>query len=69
MSTAHAIEVEILSADAIRERKQQLEATLGAGIEELRAKAHDYLLSLEQLEQLKELERLEFLAGSDYESV
>ena len=47
----------------VAERRCVLLERVGCSLYELRDRAHDYELSIEELEILRELERLEFLVG------
>ena len=53
----------VLSADEIDARYMALLERAGMSLKDLRNKAHEYELSVEQLEMLRELERLEFISG------
>lgn len=56
--------VNVLSATDLESRRRELLAAVGCSLYDLRDRAHDYELSIDELEVLRELDRLEFLAGS-----
>ncbi|MDQ1217179.1 hypothetical protein [Microbacterium arborescens] len=56
--------VNVLSPVDVEARRRDLLAAAGSDLYDLRDRAHDYSLSIEELEILRELERLEFLTGS-----
>lgn len=56
--------VNVLSPTDLQARRRDLLATVGCSLYDLRDRAHEYALSIDELEVLRELERLEFLAGS-----
>ena len=61
--TNHGINVTVLSASDIEQRRGELLAKFnGKSLYDLRDMAYEYKLSLDELEVLRELERLEFLA-------
>lgn len=60
-----SVTVTVLSPDDIETRRTELLERVGMSLYNLRDRAHDYELSLEELEVLRELERLEFLSSWD----
>jgi hypothetical protein len=56
--------VNVLSPIDLEARRRELLITAGCSLYDLRDRAHEYALSIEELEVLRELERLEFLAGN-----
>jgi hypothetical protein len=56
--------VNVLSRTDLEARRQELLDSVGCSLYDLRDRAHEYVLSIEELEVLRELERLEFLAGN-----
>lgn len=56
--------VNVLSTTDLESRRRELLAAVGCSLYDLRDRAHDYELSIDELEVLRELERLEFLAGT-----
>lgn len=59
---AHA-PIRVLTRDELDERRRQLLSKAGCSLYELRERAREYKLTLDELEIVRELERLEFLAG------
>lgn len=55
--------VNVLSQKDLERRRRELLDTVGCSLYDLRDRAHEYKLSIDELEVLRELERLEFLAG------
>lgn len=55
---------EVLSPADIETRRKALLERVGLSLYDLRTRAHEYQLTIQELEILRELERLEFLAGS-----
>lgn len=62
MTTGEVV-VEILSLDDVNERHRELLDDVGVSISELRDRAREYELTIDELEVLRKLERFEFLAG------
>ena len=56
--------VNVLSPTELDARRRELLASVGCSLYDLRDRAHEYELSIDELEVLRELERLEFLAGN-----
>ena len=55
--------VNVMTEHEVAERRCVLLERVGCSLYELRDRAHDYELSIEEFEILRELERLEFLVG------
>ncbi|MGM7671460.1 hypothetical protein [Microbacterium sp. A93] len=56
--------VNVLSRADLDDRRRELLSSVGCSLYDLRDRAHEYELSIDELEVLRELERLEFLAGN-----
>lgn len=56
--------VNVMSTAELESRRRELLDSVDCSLYELRDRAHEYVLSLDELEVLRELERLEFLAGA-----
>lgn len=62
MSTG-MIEIRVLDTLEIDARRAELLERVGMSLYELRERAHEYELTLDDLEVLRELENLEFISG------
>ena len=62
--TTGTVDVSVLTVEDIDVKRRELLARVGMSLYELRARAHEYELSIDELEILRALERLEFIAGS-----
>ncbi|WP_285363966.1 hypothetical protein [Microbacterium sp. LMC-P-041] len=56
--------VNVLSPTDLESRRRELLSSVGFSLYDLRDRAHEYVLSIDELEVLRELERLEFLSGN-----
>lgn len=57
------VDINVLTSKDIEVRRRKLLDRVGMSLYELRERAHEYELSIEELEILRALERLEFIAG------
>lgn len=56
--------VHVMTATDLEDRRRALLSAAGCSLHDLRVRAHEYELSLDELEVLRELERIEFLSGN-----